>query len=196
VQPELQHIREKYKNDQQKMATETMALWKKHKISPFSAFTPIFVQFPVLIALFYVIRDGLVPHNTFLLYPPLQGFDFSQINHVFLGIFNLAARPIDDRTLMWLPFVIAGCQFWAMKLSFKRAAVKKEKVKKEDAKKDNASAMQDQMQIMNKSMTYMMPAMIFFFTLTFPAGVGLYWWISTLIGIAQQQLVNKKIHIN
>ncbi len=192
VQPELQKIRDKYKNDQQKMASETMALWKKYDVSPFAAFTPIFIQFPVLIALFYVIRDGLLPHNQYLLYPPLQDFDFSQINEIFLGFLNLAHHPIADKALLWLPFVVAGSQLWALRLAMKRTAKKKEPTKKKDP--SEKPSMMGQMESMNKTMMYVFPIMIFFFTLNFPAGVGMYWWISTLIGVGQQYLVNKKAH--
>ena len=195
IQPELKALREKYKNDQQRLASETMALWKKYKVNPFATLTPILVQFPVLIALFYVIREGLLPHNHYLLYPPLQHFDFSQINQMFLGIFNLANHPLNDKSLLWLPIVVGISQFIAMKLSFKRAEKKKLEAKKAEPKADKkAPSIMDQMEGMNKTMLYIFPGMIFFFTLTFPAGVGLYWWISTLIGIGQQYLVNKKLN--
>ncbi len=189
IQPELQKIKEKYKDNQQKMAQETLELWKKSGVSPFAAITPLFIQFPVLIALFYVIRDGLLPHNTFLLYPPFRDFDFSLIDKIFF-IFNLSHTPSQDHYLLWLPFMVAGFQFWAMKLSFQRAKKKKEKEK--EKKEGSGEGMMDQMETMNKMMTYFLPVMIFAFTFSFPAGVGVYWWISTILGIGQQWIVNKK----
>lgn len=48
------------------------------------------------------------------------------------------------------------------------------------------------MQTMNKTMTYTMPLMIAFFTASLPAGVGLYWGVSTLFGIGQTVVVNRE----
>ncbi|MBI5414102.1 YidC/Oxa1 family membrane protein insertase [Candidatus Peregrinibacteria bacterium] len=188
IQPELEHLKIKYKDDQQKLAQETMALWKKSGVNPLAAMTPIFIQFPVLIALFYVIRDGLLPHDRYLLYPIFKNFDFSGISNVFLWIFDLSKKPNEDMRLIWLPFVVAILQFLTMRLTFK----KNEKKQKETPKKEDSGGMADQMQMMNKMMIYFLPVMIFYFTLTFPSGIGMYWGISTLITLGQQWILNKK----
>lgn len=180
VQPELEKIKEKYKGDQQKIAQETMAIWKKHKVNPMGSCLPMLIQFPIMIALFYSVKIGLSPSNIYLLYAPLQSFDLNSIDTVFLGILNLT-----EINTFVLPLIVGGMQFFQMKLSF---ALKKDK--KEDKAKTKAQA--NQMQTMNKMMTYTLPVMIAFFTATMPAAVGIYWGISTLFGIAQQLYINKK----
>ena len=42
------------------MQQETMKLWKEHKVNPFQSCLPMLIQFPILIGLFYTIRDGSV----------------------------------------------------------------------------------------------------------------------------------------
>lgn len=56
IQPLMQQVRDKYKDDPQKMQQETMRLYKEHKVNPLGGCLPILVQMPVLIALFYVFR--------------------------------------------------------------------------------------------------------------------------------------------
>src|SRR5690625_1489404 len=60
IQPELKEIQAKYSskdaNTQQKLQQETMALFQKHGVNPLAGCLPIFIQMPVLIAIFHAIR--------------------------------------------------------------------------------------------------------------------------------------------
>src|SRR5699024_520134 len=60
IQPELKEIQAKYSskdaNTQQKLQQETMALFQKHGVNPLAGCFPIFIQMPVLIAIFHAIR--------------------------------------------------------------------------------------------------------------------------------------------
>jgi len=52
IQPKINELREKYKNDQAKLGQETMALYKEHKINPLGGCLPILIQIPVFIGLY------------------------------------------------------------------------------------------------------------------------------------------------
>lgn len=60
IQPELQKLQQKYSskdaNTQQKLQQETMALFQKHGVNPLAGCLPIFVQMPILIAIYHAIR--------------------------------------------------------------------------------------------------------------------------------------------
>lgn len=58
-QPQMQKIREKYKDDPQRMNQEMMKLYKEHKINPFSGCLPMLVQLPVLIAFYKVLSNAI-----------------------------------------------------------------------------------------------------------------------------------------
>ena len=60
LQPKLNALREKYKNDPQKMNTETMKLYKQHGINPMCGCLPILLQMPILIGLFQVFRSTIM----------------------------------------------------------------------------------------------------------------------------------------
>lgn len=173
VQPQLDALKEKYKNEPQKLASETMAIWKKHKVSPMGSCLPMLIQFPILIALFYVVRDGLSVTNTDLFYDSMKSFDPSTINPHFLGL-NLA---MINYTV--LPVIVAALQFVQIRLSLGKG--------KKAEKTSNASPMP----MMNQMMKYMLPLMIAIFTASLPAAVGFYWGTSTLFAIGQQLVVNR-----
>lgn len=174
LQPELDALKLKHANDQQRLAQETMALWKKHKVSPLGSCLPLLLQFPILIALFYVIRDGLNLVDPQVIYEGLQNFDVSSVNVRFLGLLDLTKK-----NLILMPIVVGGLQFLQMHLAFAKTKVPE--------KSDPSNPMS----MMNKSMKYMMPVMIAVFTAGLPSAVGFYWGTSTLFGIAQQLVVNR-----
>ena len=174
IQPKLEAIREKHKGDQQRIAMETMQVWKEAGVKPTGSCLPLLLQFPFLIAIFYVVRDGLNPDTTYLLYGSLKEFSLSNINTHFLGLDLTVAN------LYILPFIIGGLQFFQMQLTMAR-----KNKKSGDKKEKNEVAMAQNMMI------YIMPVLIAVFTATLPAGVGIYWGTSTTYGIIQQLFTSK-----
>ena len=80
----------------------------------------MFVQFPILIALYYVIREGLSMDKIELIYPNvLDGFSFHLMQEHFLGLNLLSPN------LIILPLIVGGLQFTQMHLAFARAQKKK-----------------------------------------------------------------------
>jgi YidC/Oxa1 family membrane protein insertase len=177
IQPQLDALKIKYKNDPQRLAQETMEIWKKYKVSPMSSCLPILIQFPILIALFYVVKDGLGVIDPALLYNTLKDVDLTTINPNFLGLINLTKVSI-----IALPVIVGGMQFIQMRLTLGNAQAKLPAVKDDQP---------NTMLMMNKMMQYFMPIMIAVFTAGLPAAVGFYWGTSTLFGICQQLVVNK-----
>lgn len=175
LQPKLEHVKKKYAGNKERVAQETMQLWKEHKVNPMGSCLPILIQFPVLIALFYVIQNGLNPDNVHLLYGRLKDFDMSNIHTNFLGILELTRI-----NTFVLPLIVGALQFFQLKLT----SIKK----KSEGEKKPASEMENA----TKMMTYIMPVMIALFTASVPAGVGLYWGVSTVFAIGQQVVANRK----
>lgn len=176
IQPKLKEIQLKYANDQQKVAQETMALWKKHKINPFGSCLPMFIQLPVLIALFYVVRslaENFSTSQSAALYGSLSSFDLDLISLDFYGL-DLMLKGV-----VWVAVTVALLQFIQMKLSLA-------KVQKGDKKE------KDPTQAATSTMAYILPFMIGFMAYSFPIAVSFYWATSTLFGIGQQLVVNRQ----
>ncbi|GGE06103.1 membrane protein insertase MisCA [Marinithermofilum abyssi] len=67
LQPELNKMREKYRNNQQKLQEETMKLFQKHNVNPLAGCLPILIQLPILLAFYQAImRDQEIKASTFL----------------------------------------------------------------------------------------------------------------------------------
>lgn len=175
VQPILNKIKTKYAGDQQKVAQETMKVWKEHKINPFGSCLPLFIQLPIMLALFYVVQDGLnIEENTFLLYEFVRAKEVT-IDPLLFGIMDLTTRNV-----IVLPLLVGGMQYYQMNLI----------TPKRDPKQDTSEL--DQAQMMGQTMKYILPIMIAFFTASMPAAVGLYWGTSTLFAIVQQWFIMQK----
>lgn len=175
IQPKLEALKKKYSDDQARLAQETMMLWKKHNVSPVSSCLPMLIQFPILIALFYVIQNGLSADKSVLIYDFLPSFSLTNIDTSFF-MFDLS-----ERSLIVFPLVIGSLQF--MQMQFMTAKRKK---------KGDVGNLPKEVETANKMMKYVMPLMIAFFTTQLPAAVGLYWGTSTLYGIIQQLVLNNK----
>ena len=163
IAPELAKIRKQYKKDPQKLNQETMALYKEHNINPLAQMSgclPALVQSPILIALFYVIRDA---HQT------LHIHDLS-----FLGIsLDKTALQQGRFTLAILLPLLAGLTtFVQTKMMTQPGQV------------------QDPTQAaMTQNMTLIMPVFIGFISLQFQTALALYWVVSNLFSIGQQYFI-------
>lgn len=59
LQPRIQTLKERYKDDRQKFQMEMMALYKKEKINPAGGCLPILIQIPVFIALYWALLESV-----------------------------------------------------------------------------------------------------------------------------------------
>lgn len=166
IQPKIKDIREKYKDDKEKMSQELMAVYKEHKVNPFASCLPLFIQLPIFLALFRVLRDGLGQVNPDFLYHFVS--NPGPINTMFLGI-DLAAISIP------LAVLTAVAQFFQMRQTVSRRPAKE--VRNKEGARD-----EDTLASMNKTMIYTVPLISLFAGLTsLPGGVMLYWFATTVL---------------
>ncbi len=57
LNPEMEKLKKKYKDDQQRLNEETVKLWKEHGVNPAMGCLPMLVQMPVIIAMFTALRE-------------------------------------------------------------------------------------------------------------------------------------------
>jgi YidC/Oxa1 family membrane protein insertase len=177
IQPKLTALKEKYKDDKEKMGVAVMQLYKEEKINPFSSCLPLLIQLPFLIAVYQVFRTGLASNNLEFLYPFIH--NPGHLNATFLGIVNLSKASI-------VMAVLAGlAQFWQTK-----TLIGKQQIQKNNNQEVNFAS------TMNKQMTYMMPVFTVLIGASLPAGLTLYWLVITLLGGLQQFMVFKKMAKN
>ena len=172
LQPAVQEIQKKYKNNKEQLAKETLELYRQKKINPFSGLFLAIVQLPILIALYTVFWKGLNPAELNNLYSFVS--NPGQINALFLGIVDLSKSSF---TLA----VLAGIfQFFQTKMLM---------LKNEPGKGKSS----DMSQIMQKQMVYFFPFLTVFILMSLPSAIGLYWTVSGIFSIIQQHFILKKI---
>lgn len=172
IQPKLQEIQKKHKDNQQKQAEEMMALYKEKQFNPFSGILLLFIQIPILWALFYVFKGGVA-------IKPELIYSFIHLSHAinpyFLGI-DLSKPNIV------LAVMTAVAQFFQAKTA--TPAIPKSE------SKDTASQVSDMMQ---KQMIFFLPLITLFVLYGLPSALGLYWLITTVFTVFQQRSIfNKK----
>jgi YidC/Oxa1 family membrane protein insertase len=173
LQPKLDELKVKYKDDKVGLSQATMSLYKEHKVNPFSSCLPLLIQFPFLIAVFNIFKDG-VNNKLDLVYPFINHPE--TLNMMSLGFLDLSKPNI------YLAILAGAAQFWQSRMML----AKKPSVKTEGAKDENMAA------IMSKQMMYFMPALTVFIGISLPGGLTLYWFLMTLFTALQQLLIFKK----
>ncbi len=186
MQPKIKEIQEKHKKDKEKQSKALMEFYKTNKANPFSGCLPTILQLIFLIAIYRVLLN--ISQNG-LLVDPKELYAFmtnpGQINQYFLGIVELS-RPINLGNLtvgsivqILIIVAAAAAQYFQMKMIMPKIP------KKKSGKADLASTMSSQMM-------YLGPLLTLFIGIKFPAGLALYWLVSTLFAIMQQkQLMGK-----
>lgn len=178
IQPMIQELNKKYKNDPQTLNQKTMELYKEHKVNPFGGCLPLLIQFPIIIAYFRVMQSP-VPYvfSEAATYEGiLRGFlwvkDIAQPDVIYslnLGGFNI--------TISVLAILAAITTYFQSKMM--TAA--------------QPAAAGGQAQSTQATMTIMMPIFILWMGSKYAAGLTLYWTISNLFQIVQQYFTNRSI---
>jgi YidC/Oxa1 family membrane protein insertase len=166
MQPKLNELRQKYKDDKEGQAKAMMELYKEHKINPLSSCLPVLIQLPILIALYQVFAKAL--HGNL---DGLYGFVANPgvLNPKFLGVIDLSQPNI-------IFAILAGvAQWWQSRMMMPKQAGA------------DATA-----KAMNVQMTYILPLVSVFIAWRLPAGLPLYWIVTTLFAVAQQYYILRK----
>lgn len=187
LNPELEAIKVKYKDDKEAQSKAMMEFYKEKKVNPLSSCLPLLIQLPILIALYQVFMSGLQNPDFTLLYSFIKTPE--SLSPMFFGSINLAT------TGNWVLAILAGAtQMWQTWMMMpKKDTKKKEIVLGADGKPVKKQSTPEELtQAMNRNMMFFMPLLTVWFAFQFPAGLALYWVVTTLFAIAQQAFILKK----
>ena len=168
LQPVVQEMKRRYKDDPQEMNRQMMALWRKEGVNPMGGCMPMLVQIPVLFALYSALRSSI----------DLRGAPF------LLWIDNLAAPDV----LFHLPFPIPGLgrEICLLPLLMGAAMVWRSAISPTMPGATGAAAQQQAI------MKWAMPVVMIFIFYKMPSGLVLYWLVNSLLGVWQQTSINRK----
>jgi len=180
VEPEVQKVKDQYKDNKQEQAKKVMELYKKHGVNPFSGCLLFLVQIPVIIALYWVFWKGVSNGLSSELLYSFVTFPES-INMKFLNLIDMSGKSLI------LAAIAGGSQYFQMKYAMPKLN------KKTTPRKDGKMNMKDEfMRNFQLQMKYGLPVFVFFISYTISAAVALYWATSNLFSISHELLVKRK----
>ena len=173
MQPEMERMKELYKDDRERQQKEMMKLYSEHKINPASGCLPMLLQFPVFFALYKVLFVTIDMRQA-----PFYGWvkdlsapDPSNLFNLFgLLPFTPTAVPVIGEYLhlgFW-PMVMGATMWMTMQLNPQQADPMQQKI------------------------FNWMPVMFTFTMAGFPAGLVIYWAWSNVLSLAQQYYIMQK----
>ncbi len=191
MQPQIKAIQQKYKDNPQKMQEE----FAKIGYNPAESLTgclPLLATMPILFGLFSVLR--IVLGTT-----PQSLLELTERAYAFIDL--SALLPIDSQFLWMnlgqpdpyyvLPVLVFLTMFFQTKFSSPAKPKKNEEAAKKGKKGKQQQQQDDPTAAMTQSMQYTMPLMFGFFSLSFRAGLSIYFVLSNLIGIGQGYYTRK-----
>ena len=163
--PEINALKEKYKDDVQKQTQKTWELYKKHKVNPMSGCLPMLVQMPVFFGFFTMIRSAIELRGAHFLWAA----DLSKPDTVLL-IPGLSFIPFvstpDGLPLNLLPLLMVGTMIWQAHLT------------------PPSPGMDPGQQKMMRYMPLLFLAILY----NYSSGMALYMVVSTLASVLQTKL--------
>jgi YidC/Oxa1 family membrane protein insertase len=161
LQPKLNELKVKYKNDTQKLNSETMQLYKLYKINPASGCLPLLVQMPVFWALYAVLRNAIEMRGAAL---GLWLQDMSQPDALF------------GHLPQGLP-MIGGAAIGLVPILMGASSIAQTLLMSTDKR--------------NLAMTIIMPVFITLIFLNMPSGLQLYWFLYNVLSVGESLIAMK-----
>jgi YidC/Oxa1 family membrane protein insertase len=167
LQPQMEALRERHKDDKSRMQQELMQLYQKEKINPAAGCLPILVQIPVFFALYKVLFTSIdMRHAPFVGW--IKDLSAPDPTSIF-NLFGLLPFGVPDFLLVGIWPIIMGVTMWIqMQLN------------------------PPQPDPVQQQIFSWMPFVFTFLLATFPAGLVIYWAWNNILSIMQQWYITKK----
>lgn len=177
IEPKLKALKEKYKGDKEKEALETLALYREEKINPFASILMVFIQIPVLLALYWVfLHEPFTTVNMARLYSFTPIPDSASI--LFLGLISVMGKS------MVLAVVAGITQYLQAHMALKGTM----KVA------PTSTGMQaDFQKVMGMQLKYVFPFLIGVISYTTSSAIALYFITTNIAGAIQEWHVRRTI---
>ena len=169
LQPKLQELQTKYKDDPETLNTAMAKLYKEEGINPMGSCLPMLIQFPIFIGLYGLLNKDFSLRGAMFI--PGWITDLSIPETVFTLPFSI---PFIGSAIHLLPIIYTASMIFSMKIT------------------QSATSGQAGSKGMTWFMTYGMSIMFFFILYNAPSGLLLYWTMSNFLAILQQLYTNKK----
>ena len=169
LEPKIKELKDTHKGNKEKEALETLALYREARVNPFSSILTVFIQIPVLLALYFVFYYEPFPAiNAARLYSFTPMPDTASLE--FLGLISVAGKS------MVLAFLAGVTQFYQAHMALSGTM-----------KPSGEKSMQNDFQrVMGMQLKYVFPFIIAVISYTTSGAIALYFVTTNLAGIVQE----------
>lgn len=204
VQPELKKIKKAAAGDKRKEQMMMLELYKERGINPFAQIGVLLLQIPILLGLYLGLQKILKDSDQIVsfAYPFLQDFSWMKqlaenitlFDTSLFGVVDLTRAALGSNGVYWPAFFIvtasAVVQFYQSKqLTPNDKDARNLRTILREAKTGKQADQAEVNAAMGRSMRYLLPALVFVFTIQLPAALSLYWLVSGLVAFIQQSYV-------
>jgi YidC/Oxa1 family membrane protein insertase len=172
LQPQLQELQKKYKDDKQKLQQETMAFYKQNNVNPLAGCLPLLLQLPVFFALFQALRLPSQIVTDVIGTPYLPVYLLGSVKNFIANI------PNPNFNFLWMD-LNARDPYYILVILMVVTMFISTKMTSTDPKQ--------------KMITYAMPLLFGVISWSMPSGILVYWTTTNIWSIGQQWLVNKYV---
>ena len=170
LQPEMIRLRERFRDDKQRMNSELMKLYREQKANPVAGCLPLIAQIPVFFALYYMLFVTIEMRHA-----PFFGWidDLSAPDPMtFITAFGFLDWPVPEFLLVGIWPLVFGATMWLqMKLN------------------------PQPMEPIQQKIMMALPIIFLFLFARFPAGLVVYWTWNNVLSIGQQWLIMRRMGI-
>lgn len=204
LQPEIKRVKRTAKGNRQKESQMLMELYKERGINPFATFPVLIVQIIVLIGLYSGLMKVIKDPNQLVnfAYPSLQQLGWMQelsrnihlFDNTLFGVVDLGRAALSKAGTYWPAMVIVAASAIAQYYQSRQLLPNdKDQRSLRTILRDASSGKQaDQSEVnaaVGRSTLYLLPAMIFIFTVNIASALSLYWLVGGIVAFIQQSVV-------
>jgi YidC/Oxa1 family membrane protein insertase len=204
VQPELKQIKKSAAGDKRKETMLMMELYKERGISPFGQIGVLLLQIPIMLGLYLGLQKVLKDPNELIsfAYPAIQDLSWLKelagnihlFDETLFGFIDLGRSALGPNGIYWPALAIvtgsAVMQYFQSKqLSPNDKDARGLRAILRDAKAGKQADQSEMNAALGRNMRFLLPALIFIFTIQLAAALSLYWFISGLVAFIQQAIV-------
>lgn len=204
LQPELKRIKAESKGEKRQESLMMMELYKERGVNPFASIGILLLQIPILIGLYIGLQKVTKDPSQMVsfAYPFIQDFSWmkqlaenvKQFDATLFGFIDLSRAALGPGGVYWpAMFIVIGSTiaqyFQSKQLSPDTKDSRSLRAILKDAGKGNQADQGEVNAAVGRSTRYLLPALVFLFTVNIASALSLYWLVSGLVAIVQQAII-------
>lgn len=204
LQPELKKIKKAAKGNRQQESMLMMELYRERGINPFASLGPILLQLPIFIGLYSGLRR-VVDNPQQLVdfaYPAIQNLGWMEqlasnihkFDETLFGIVDLTRGALSSSGVYWPAMLIVVASVIVQYYQAKQLMPQDKEARslRQILKEASSGKQADQSEVnaaVGRSTKFLLPAMVFFFTVSIASALSLYWLVAGVVAYIQQAIV-------